>query len=239
MINFGLHAGQDILKKQKERFMPGVSGFVSSLRYYFAVNNSYVLKKLTLLLYPLKNTQWARLRAEEFERSEVSGHQNDEVSRKWALPKQDVNAPDLYIPLMAFVTYCLLYGLSRGMGSTNFSPDVIIQSIWRCLLLQIIETAAIKFTTNYLSVSVSFVDIFAITGYKYVGLSINTLTRILNGYLNILVTFYTSAMIAYFVLKTLASMVPPAGQEGGSTRVMILFGFGVVQLLLILFLSWM
>jgi hypothetical protein len=75
MINFGLHAGQDILKKQKERFMPGVSGFVSSLRYYFAVNNSYVLKKLTLLLYPLKNTQWARLRAEEFERSEVSGHQ--------------------------------------------------------------------------------------------------------------------------------------------------------------------
>jgi hypothetical protein len=34
-------------------------------------------------------------------------------------------------------------------------------------------------------------------------------------------------------------MVPPAGQEGGSTRVMILFGFGVVQLLLILFLSWM
>jgi hypothetical protein len=188
-----------------------------------------------LILYPVKNTQWSRLHADEFEHGE-----NDQVSRKWALPKHDVNAPDLYIPLMSFVTYCLLCGLSRGMGSSNFSPDVIIQSIWRCLLLQIIETAAIKFTTNYLAVSVFFVDIFAITGYKYVGLSINTLTRIMNGYLNILVTFYTSAMIAYFVLKTLASMVPQSsGQENGSTRVMILFGFGVVQLLLILFLSWM
>jgi hypothetical protein len=235
MINFGLHAGQDILKKQRERLMPGVAGFVSSLRYYFAVSNSYVLKKLMLILYPVKNTQWSRLHADEFEHGE-----NDQVSRKWALPKHDVNAPDLYIPLMSFVTYCLLCGLSRGMGSSNFSPDVIIQSIWRCLLLQIIETAAIKFTTNYLAVSVFFVDIFAITGYKYVGLSINTLTRIMNGYLNILVTFYTSAMIAYFVLKTLASMVPQSsGQENGSTRVMILFGFGVVQLLLILFLSWM
>lgn len=37
MINFGLNAGQDMLKKQKERFMPGVSGFWSSLKYYFAV----------------------------------------------------------------------------------------------------------------------------------------------------------------------------------------------------------
>lgn len=41
MINFGLHAGQDMLQKQKERFMPGVSTFWQSLRIYFAVS-SYI-----------------------------------------------------------------------------------------------------------------------------------------------------------------------------------------------------
>ncbi len=45
MINFGLHAGQDILKKQKERLMPGVSGFLSSLRYYFAVSLSSLIAR--------------------------------------------------------------------------------------------------------------------------------------------------------------------------------------------------
>lgn len=47
MINFGLHAGQDILKKQKERLMPGFAGFVSSLRYYFAVSIFFLFYSLT------------------------------------------------------------------------------------------------------------------------------------------------------------------------------------------------
>lgn len=38
MINFGLHAGQDILNKQKDKWMPGVSGFWVSLKYYFSVS---------------------------------------------------------------------------------------------------------------------------------------------------------------------------------------------------------
>jgi hypothetical protein len=37
MLNFGLHAGQDLLQKQKDRFMPGVSTFWQSLKIYFAV----------------------------------------------------------------------------------------------------------------------------------------------------------------------------------------------------------
>ncbi len=51
MINFGLNAGQDILKKQKERFMPGVAGFFSSLRYYFAVSHSRVIIPIDLSLF--------------------------------------------------------------------------------------------------------------------------------------------------------------------------------------------
>lgn len=37
MINFGLSAGQDMLNKQRDKWMPGVSGFWHSLKYYFLV----------------------------------------------------------------------------------------------------------------------------------------------------------------------------------------------------------
>ena len=30
-------------------------------------------------------------------------------------PRDDVNAPDLYIPIMSFVTYVLVYGLALGL----------------------------------------------------------------------------------------------------------------------------
>lgn len=37
MINLGLNAGQDMLNKQKEKYLPGLFGFWISLKYYFAV----------------------------------------------------------------------------------------------------------------------------------------------------------------------------------------------------------
>jgi hypothetical protein len=37
MINFGINAGTDILQRQKDRWMPGLSGFWHSLKYYFLV----------------------------------------------------------------------------------------------------------------------------------------------------------------------------------------------------------
>jgi hypothetical protein len=37
------------------------------LKIYFAVSNSYVLKKMSIVLYPMamRNQSWGRLRAEE------------------------------------------------------------------------------------------------------------------------------------------------------------------------------
>lgn len=38
MLNMGFSAGQDMLNKQREKWMPGVSSFWLSLKYYFAVS---------------------------------------------------------------------------------------------------------------------------------------------------------------------------------------------------------
>jgi hypothetical protein len=139
---------------------------------------------------------------------------------------------------MAFMTYVLLYGLFKGLGSASFTPDVIIQAIWRCLLLHLIETGLVKFGVNMMSVPLPFLDIFAYTGYKYVALCINVASRVLGGTVSFLVTMFTASMLAYFILKAMAAVIPPATTTG-PPRHLMLVAFAALQLVIIILLSWL
>ncbi|XP_008952355.3 protein YIF1A isoform X3 [Pan paniscus] len=86
--------GKDMVHKELHRFVS-----VSKLKYFFAVDTAYVAKKLGLLVFPYTHQNW-----------EV------QYSRDAPLPpRQDLNAPDLYIPTMAFITYVLLAGMALGI----------------------------------------------------------------------------------------------------------------------------
>lgn len=139
---------------------------------------------------------------------------------------------------MAFMTYVLLYGLGKGLMSNGFTPDVIIQAIWRCLLLHLIETGIIKFGVNMMSVPLPFLDVFSYTGYKYVALCINVTSRLLGTTVSFLVSLYTASMLAYFILKTMAAVVPPATTTG-PPRHLLLLGFAAIQFVVIIALSWL
>uniref|UniRef100_A0A3Q4AGF6 Protein YIF1 n=1 Tax=Mola mola TaxID=94237 RepID=A0A3Q4AGF6_MOLML len=76
--------GKDMVNKEISRFMS-----VNKLKYFFAVDTRYVLKKLMILMFPYTHQDW-----------EVRYHRDTPLT-----PRQDVNAPDLYIPTMAFITY--------------------------------------------------------------------------------------------------------------------------------------
>ena len=65
MLNFGLSAGQKILSQQQAKWMPGVSDFWTTLKIYFAVSNSYVLRKIFIVIYPMRNQTWGRMPADE------------------------------------------------------------------------------------------------------------------------------------------------------------------------------
>ena len=149
------------------------------------------------------------------------------TSHKWALPKQDVNAPDLYIPLMSFITYVLLVGFRRGLGS-GFTPEVLIQSVWRCLILQVFETVVIKFGLSLMQAPMPVLDVFAYTGYKYVGLCLNTLARGLGTTFGFITALYTCGALAYFILKAMAAVVP-AAISSGPPRHLMLLGFATIQ----------
>ena len=67
MLNYGLSAGQEILNRQKAKWMPGASDLWSSLKIYFAVSNGYVVKKISTVLYPMRRETWARIPIDEAE----------------------------------------------------------------------------------------------------------------------------------------------------------------------------
>ncbi|XP_040112288.1 protein YIF1A isoform X1 [Oryx dammah] len=96
--------GKDMMNKELHRFVS-----VNKLKYFFAVDTAYVAKKLGLLVFPYTHQNW-----------EV------QYSRDVPLPpRQDLNAPDLYIPTMAFITYVLLAGMALGIQkrSVPTHPD--------------------------------------------------------------------------------------------------------------------
>lgn len=49
---------------------------------------------------------------------------------KYLPPKQDVNAPDLYIPTMAVGTYCLIVCFASA-AAAKFKPEVMTSAV-RC-----------------------------------------------------------------------------------------------------------
>jgi hypothetical protein len=67
---------------------------------------------LQLLLFPFRHSKWSR---------EQAPGAMDEA--RFGAPVVDINSPDLYIPLMASVTYVLAMGLLNGIGM-KFHPEV-------------------------------------------------------------------------------------------------------------------
>lgn len=47
---------------------------------------------------------------------------------KYLPPRQDVNAPDLYIPAMAAWTYCILIGVA-SLAAGRFKPDIVYNTV--------------------------------------------------------------------------------------------------------------
>ena len=57
--------------------------------------------------------------------------------------RSDINTPDLYIPLMSFMTYILISCLSMGIGK-NFNPEIITTNIFKCTFISLFELLIYK-----------------------------------------------------------------------------------------------
>ena len=131
---------------------------------------------------------------------------------------------------MAFVTYVLLVGYVKGTNN-NFTPEVLIQAVWSCLLIQMVEVGVIKVGLSMLQTTLPFLDLFAYTGYKYIGLCLATLSLLFGSTFYFVISLYTAIAIAFFVLKTMAAAIPSANHlpPGVPPRHLVLLGFAGMQ----------
>ncbi|KAK7572107.1 hypothetical protein V9T40_014579 [Parthenolecanium corni] len=142
-------SGKQMMDKEIEKYVS-----ISRLKYLFAVDTSYVSKKLSIILFPFLHSDWS-----------IKYDQNEPIP-----PKYDVNAPDLYIPAMAFLTYVLVAGLLLGTKNL-FTPEKLSIEATNALawtVLEVIVQLITLYITN-INTNLKTLDLIAYSSYKYVG----------------------------------------------------------------------
>ncbi|XP_076031711.1 yip1d-interacting factor 1 isoform X2 [Oratosquilla oratoria] len=201
MANMAMHYGQTLVG-QGQRYMDEKLEkyvHVSKIKYYFAVDTAYVMKKLRLLFFPFTHTDWS-----------VRYDQEEPVQ-----PRYELNAPDLYIPVMAFITYVLVAGLCLGLQEScincpvkylRFSPDVLGIQASSAIVWLVLEIFLILATLYVMSIhsSMRTLDLVAFSSYKYVGMISALLSGlVLDSFGYYCVLLYCSLTIVVFMFRTL------------------------------------
>ena len=243
--------GMQFVQSNVARNVSGALVAVEGLRYHFAVSNAYVRNKLSRLLFPYMTREFRRVNANAV--ADAAGRLSvpDASGTAYAAPSHDVNAPDLYIPTMAFITFVLSSGIAK-MARSSFHPENLVTISSSAVLLQLIEIGALKGAFMGLSAdSVPVLDLLSYTSYKYVGLTINTLAGVVLGK-NIYYLFlvYTGCSMAYFFINTLLPIVvyetrnlapglpaPAISPQAKSQRINVVGIAGIAQIFLMWLLS--
>nr|XP_060614289.1 protein YIF1A [Anolis sagrei ordinatus] len=191
--------GKDIMHKEIHRFMS-----INNLKYFFAVDTTYVMKKLALLVFPYMHQNW-----------EVRYHRDVPLT-----PRQDVNAPDLYIPSMAFITYILLAGMALGLQK-RFSPEVLGMCASTAFVWVVIEVLALLLGLYLATVQsdLGTFDLLAYCGYKYVGMILAVMGGLIfgsNGYY--IAWAWASCALMYFMVRSLRMKILPSMVQEGLSR---------------------
>lgn len=251
-------AGGEYVEKNFNRYLP-----VPVLKHYFNVSNSYVLHKMRLVLFPWRHKPWSRAHRHGNGHSvggvtpgggtavagssypgmaEAEGANGvGKFSEGFAPPREDVNSPDLYIPAMSVVTYVLLVAVIRGLES-RFRPEALGVSLSKALGVMFFEFVLVKLGCYLLNIQGehTIVDLFAYSGYKFLGVIITLLVGLLHlgrlAYWS--VWAYTTAANAFFLLRSLRYVVLPDPSSPSSVtithaqrsrRIQFLFSIAVAQ----------
>ena len=189
MFDMAFNQTTTMVQNQLKSYTPEATGLWNSLKYYFQVSNQYVIGKLKLLLFPFGSKSWKRSR-----------QINDDGTSFYLPPRQDINAPDMYIPLMAIFTYIVFVGFSAG-SKGHFSPQLISSSLSSCFVAIILELLILRLVLYLISCPVSMMDLLALISYKFVGICINAVVSLFaNPFITQVCTLYTSVCMMIFTV---------------------------------------
>ena len=227
VANMAMQYGNALAGTGKQQFAKYVP--VTALRYYFDVDTDYVLTKLALVFFPFTHKDWS-----------VKYEQDVPLQ-----PRFEKNAPDMYIPAMAFLTYVVMAGLVLGMQE-RFSPEqlgILASSALAWGIIELIVHIVSLYVMN-IETSLSTLDLLAYCGYKYVGinaaLAVSIVFRRLGYYA---VLLYFSGSLAFFLMRSLKLRVIPQDHSsytasGNKRRIYFILFVAGIQPLLIWWLSY-
>ncbi|KAI7983045.1 Protein YIF1B-A [Camellia lanceoleosa] len=193
LIRGGLGAyGERILGSSSEYVQSNISRYFSDPQYYFQVNDQYVRNKLKVVLFPfLHRGHWTRIT------EPVGGRLS------YKPPIYDINAPDLYIPLMAFGTYVVLAGFSLGLQG-KFSPEALNWLFIKGLVGWFLQVTLLKMSLFSLgSGEAPLLDIVAYAGYSFTGMCLAVLGRIVWSYSYYFLMPWTCLCMGIYLVKTM------------------------------------
>jgi hypothetical protein len=238
MMQMGLSYGQKVFQEGEKglaRYLP----FVSDLRRYFRVDNAYVKAKLAVLLVPFNKPFTRQQYQFGYDDGGAGGGASDNGT---ALPPtSDVYAYDLYIPLMAAITYVTLCGFVCGLQQASLKPEYLLAVLTTLVFMVGLEVALVKLARYILAIPAHLpaLDLVALSAYKYAGICLLLVVREitqLDGLLYSLQILYVAAAYSFFVYKMLGEAlsrdkkIPKVAQP-------LVYGAAAVQLPLVLWFA--
>ncbi|KAM7252712.1 hypothetical protein ACFE04_008221 [Oxalis oulophora] len=198
-------AGSDLMKTElsayKDKLLgsagsayvnTNISRYFSDPRYYFEVNEQYVKSKLKVILFPFFHRgHWMRT--------------TETIAGKltYKPPIYDINAPDLYIPLMAFGTYLVLSGFFMGINE-KFSPEALGVQCVNGLLCWTSQVLLLEATLHTLGDGdVLLLDVVAYGGYTFAPVSIVVIARFMCRYCFYVASLWQCLSMGMFFVKVM------------------------------------
>ncbi|KAI5137203.1 protein transport protein YIF1 [Nematocida ausubeli] len=118
------------------------------IKRYFQIDNSYICHKLAMIIYPYTTEQWSYTTDRD-----ITGVL--------------ISQPDMYIPLMAIISYILCISCEMELNNT-FTPTALGNITTKAFLMGLLESAVIKSASFFFYANINITDIIAFVGYKYV-----------------------------------------------------------------------
>lgn len=208
-----------------QAFMQSRMGFLSTevMHYFFNINAEYVRAKLLMLVAPFLR-RWTYTRVLE----QIAG------GHKYLPPRQDVNAPDLYIPLMGSGTYCLLICLAAA-AKRKFKPDLMTSAVSTASAAWVAHTLLIKVLLYLMGIpsAVPFLEVVAYAGYPFVHVCLAYFFGAAFGRVTWHVMWvYSSLCMAVFIVRTIKRVIFHEARQSrvdSSSHNYVLLGLALFQ----------
>ena len=181
-IKLGTELGSKYIASSNEWFS------LNFLKPYFSINNKYVIRKIKQVILPFLYREPELTDEEDFE------------DNYFQIAKSKIEYPDMYLPLVSFMSYVLLISFNFAMSEGEaFDPEYLWSKCSKNFTIVIAHMLLLKgFLYVFCNINFSALDLICYVSYKFIYTFIFSIIWILT----------KSATIYYFffILFSLVSM---------------------------------